>query len=137
MVTGRPNPGFAGSSHTEVGLAVLLHSPLQTSKLPRAKSLSTALTEDDERVSSRKLAKHAFASPSWERSTAPSKKSGDGIVHPTPLAVCPGQSVLLSLLAYGQTTCIGPGPPTSTGLLVKPMPLSCPVISQSVLLPAG
>src|SRR5712691_8518700 len=74
-VTGSPNPGCAGSSHTVVGDAVLLHEPLQAWKFPSAKSLSTALTSAEERVSSRKLAKHSDANPKLVMSIAPSKKS--------------------------------------------------------------
>src|SRR5439155_14377794 len=82
-VTAAPNPGFAGSSHSTVGVTVLLQEPLQAWKPPRAKSLSTAETESEERVSSKKLAKHSLARFKLVMSITPSKKSCAGTVQGT------------------------------------------------------
>jgi hypothetical protein len=62
-------------AHTVVGVADLVQVSSHCWKLPSAKSLSTALTSADERVSSMKAEKHSPLSPRAVRSMPPSKKS--------------------------------------------------------------
>src|SRR5204862_6055622 len=99
----------------------------QASKPPRAKSLSTALTSADERVSSRKLAKHSCATPPVRlaRSMAPSKNSGAGMLHGGVVQVGP-----LSLIVYCQETGI-------VAQLVIPVPTFPPPPANSQRLPLG
>src|SRR5262249_59652217 len=103
--------------------------PAQVLKAPSAKSFRTALTSCEERVSSRKLDRHSLARFSSLRSMAPSKKSGEGMVHGGAVQV-----ILLSLFLYCQATEIAPIAALS---FVAPVPAFTAVLVMSQSVPLG